>query len=462
MADLAGGMREPVAIIGGGWAGCAAAVTLAQSGVPVLLFETAPVLGGRARRVLRSGLPLDNGQHLLLGAYEHTCALMEIVHGAAGARATFTRSPLSIVPLSPLQANALTLIRGGAEGQLGLLTGLLGARGLTWRERIANIAWMRKLKRTGFVRAPYETVAQMLGPLPRRVALGLWEPLCLAALNTPIANASAQVFANVLRATFAGRADASDFLLPATDLSAMFPDAAADFVEGRGGVVRTSAPARVVRAAHGSTTVLTGTTLHSARAVIVAVGPHQVPGAFAPEAMAALPALHALIEPLATLDYEPIYTVWLGYGEALALPRLISRLDDAPGHWVVDRPDVLAHAQLDPDRPPLRQMLAVILSAHGPHEAMEHGMLALDIDNQLRRLQPDRPPCVWFQVIAERRATYACTPGRARPADSRLVPGVYLAGDYMNAEYPATLEAAVRSGIAAAHAVINDSGDAGK
>jgi uncharacterized protein with NAD-binding domain and iron-sulfur cluster len=83
-------------------------------------------------------------------------------------------------------------------------------------------------------------------------------------------------------------------------------------------------------------------------------------------------------------------------------------------------------------------------------------MLAVDIDAQLRRLQPERAACEWFQVIAERRATYACTPGRARPAAARLVDGVYLAGDYVDAEYPATLEAAVRSGLAAARAVVND------
>jgi len=350
----------------------------------------------------------------------------------------------------------LTLTRGGAQGTLGLLTGLLGARGLSWRERIANIAWMRKLKRTNFVRPPYETVAKMLAPLPRRVAQGLWEPLCLAALNTPVENASAQIFASVLKATFAGRADASDFLLPATDLSAMFPEAAARFVGDRGGAIRTSAPARVIRASRNETTLLVGTQLHEFRAAIVAVGPHQVQGAFAPEVLAALPALRASLEPLATLEYEPIFTVWLGYGSALPLPAMIARLDDAPGQWVVDRPDVLAHARADRNRPALQQLLAVILSASGPHEALDHGMLAVDIDAQLRRLQPDRPPCEWFQVIAERRATYACTPGRARPGQARLVDGIYLAGDYLDADYPATLEAAVRSGNAAARAVRGD------
>ena len=63
---------------------------------------------------------------------------------------------------------------------------------------------------------------------------------------------------------------------------------------------------------------------------------------------------------------------------------------------------------------------------------------------------------MWSWVVAERRATYACTPERARPAGPRFGSGVYVAGDYVDAEYPATLEAAVRSGVAAARAVLLD------
>ena len=78
------------------------------------------------------------------------------------------------------------------------------------------------------------------------------------------------------------------------------------------------------------------------------------------------------------------------------------------------------------------------------------------VDGQLRRLRADIPPLAWSYVIAEKRATYACTPRRPRVAGPRLAPGVYVCGDYVDAEFPATLEAAVRSGIAAARAVIAD------
>jgi len=447
-------MRAPVAVIGGGWAGCAAAVTLAHAGARVTLYEAAPVLGGRARRVLRAGLPLDNGQHLLLGAYERTLALLTLVQGRESADAVLTRSPLTIVPVAVEQDNALTLARNQAAGPLGLLIGLLSARGLTWSERVANVSWFLRLKRAGFACGSDETVAQLLAPLPRRVAHGLWEPLCLAALNTPPAIASAQIFANVLKTAFAGSMAESDFLLPATDLTSVFPESAARFVEEHGGAVRTATSARIVHAADNEATLSVGQTTETARAAIVAVGPHQLASAFASEALAENPEFQSMLDQLSTLAYEPIVTVWIGYATAIALPAMIARLDDAPGQWVVDRPDILAKAQPDPDRPPLRQLLAVILSASGPHQHLEHDVLARSIDAQLRRLQPAREPCAWSQVIAERRATYACTPRRMRPDRVRLAAGVYIAGDYVNADYPATLEAAVRSGVAAAEAVL--------
>ncbi len=85
-----------------------------------------------------------------------------------------------------------------------------------------------------------------------------------------------------------------------------------------------------------------------------------------------------------------------------------------------------------------------------------HADLALAVDAQLRRLQPALSRCAWSQVVAEKRATYACTPRRVQAGGPRFAPGIYLAGDYVDTEYPATLEAAVRSGVAAAAALRAD------
>jgi hypothetical protein len=100
--------------------------------------------------------------------------------------------------------------------------------------------------------------------------------------------------------------------------------------------------------------------------------------------------------------------------------------------------------------------LAVVISGNGPHDALDHADLAGSIDAQLRRLVPQMSPLLWSRVIAERRATYACTPGLRRPTHGRVATGLYLAGDYTDADFPATLEAATRSGVAAAAALLGD------
>lgn len=449
--DGAGGVGAPprVAIIGGGWAGCAAAATLADRGVPVALFEAAPVLGGRARRVMRDGLALDNGQHLLLGAYTQTLALLARVHGDAGLAQVLVRRPLALVPLAPRAPGALALSQTAAPGRLGLLAALLFARGLTWRERFANLAWFRDLEKSGFKRPAGETVARMVRPLPPRVARLLWEPLCIAALNTPPAQASAQVFANVLREAFAGPARACDFVVGATDLSAVFPEAAARFVTARGGDVATGVRAQVVAARRGQATLMVGQRALAAQAVIVATGPHQLRTAFAAEALHAHPPLASALSALEDLRYEPIVTIWLGYASPAPVPAPIVRLDDAPGQWLFDRPDIAARSTAA--QAPA-QVLSVIVSMDGPHLHLPQDALVAEVEAQLARLVPGWPRSTWSQVIAEKRATYACTPDRVRPAGPRLAPGVYLAGDYVDAEFPATLEAAVRSGVAAAQA----------
>jgi hypothetical protein len=378
------------------------------------------------------------------------------VHGPAGLRGRLVRRPLTLVPFAPSQPDAISLVARTAPGRLGLLAGLLTARGLSWGERIDNLRWFSTLQRQGFVRPPTETVATMLRPLPRRVATQLWEPLCLAALNTPAATASAQVFANVLRASFGGAADASDFVLAAEDLSAFFPDATQRAIVAAGGTVALGRRAQVLAARTGHAMLASGERATEVGAVIVAVGPHQIAQALAPEFVAGAPALAAAIDVLQLLHYEPITTVWLGYDRRVPLPAPIVRLDDAPGQWLVDRPDILARASSEPARPAIAQMLAAIISADGPHLQLPHADLVRSVDGQLRRLRPGWPACVWSQVIVEKRATYACTPGRPRPAAPRLAPGIYLAGDYVDAEFPATLEAAVRSGVAAAEAVLAD------
>jgi squalene-associated FAD-dependent desaturase len=439
-----------VAVVGGGWAGCAAAVQLANAGVRVTLIERAGLLGGRARRVALPDIAVDNGQHLLIGAYRCTLGLIDRVHPAGSAGRLFRRMPLQIHPFgSP--AGSVSLRAWRLPAPLNLAGGLLAARGLAIAERTALIADFRRLARSGFRVPPEQTVAQCFGGTPARAVTAVWEPLCIAALNTRPEHASAQVFANVLRLAFAGSARGSDFLVPATDLTTLFPEPAARLVARHSGSIRTGVAVRGVAADGRGVALSLDGSGETFDAAIIAVAPHQLATTIGADAAASDEWREALAQ-VGALTWESITTVYLAYAEPVSLPVPMMRLDDAPGQWVFDRTGTLPAAAPNG----ARSLAAVVISTSGPHDGQNQRTLVADADGQLRRLAGRWPVPVWSRVIAERRATYACTPGAARPVAGRVAPGVYLAGDYTDADLPATLEAATRSGVAAARAFLAD------
>ena len=411
LEDVAHGLAGGVAIVGAGYAGMAAAVTLAERGIRVTVFESGPVPGGRARRVRISsggqGRELDNGQHIFVGAYTELFRLMAAVGAPSDA--------LLRLPFEVRYANGFAF----RAAPFGLAAGLVLARGVSLGERLGALKFMAALRRTNF-RLPSDiTVKQLLEHHGQQGGLRhyLWEPLCVSALNTPLDQASANAFLAALRDTLGGARNASDLVLPRTDLSRLFPEPAAQFIRARGGELRCGTAVRDLKSLQYERT-------------IVAVGPHQ---------------LKALLPELA-LDYtyQPIYTCYLQYPESTALEFPMLGMAEGLVQWVFDRGALLGE----------KGRLACVISAQGAHQQMTHDELAQTCDRELRRALPGLPSALWSQVIAEKRATISCTPGLKRPAIRTF--GVLLAGDYVDAEYPPTLEAAVRSGVRAANMILKE------
>ena len=389
----------------------AAAVTLASEGVRVTVFESGPVPGGRARRIVSQGEALDNGQHILIGAYTELFGMMRAVGVPADA--------LLRIPLELRHAGGFHFRPMSLPAPLGLAGGLLRAGNLPFWERIAALRFMQALKKSGFALARDVTVAKLLAQHRQngRIARFLWEPLCVSALNTPLAQASASAFLAVLRDTLGGDARASDLVLPRQDLSRLFPEPAAQFVQRHGGELRLRTPAPDVEELKANFA-----------GVIVAVGPHQ---------------LKAVL-PQAALDYsyQPIYTCYLQYEESVKLPFPMLGLSGGFVQWVFDRGALLGE----------HGRLACVISAEGPHQALALEELCARCHAELASVLPGLNPPSWARAIAEKRATIACTP--ERPRAPLHVSGVELAGDYTDPDYPPTLEAAVRSGVRAARRVL--------
>lgn len=426
-----------VAVIGAGYAGLAAAVELAAQGVSVTVFEAARLLGGRARRVDYRSMALDNGQHIFLGAYRETLRLMRMA--GADPAALLLRLPLQLVIPGRFSLQAAPL-----PAPLHLALALLTARGLTWGERLSAVSFMSTMRRRGFHLNDDIGAGKMLamhgqtGNLRRY----LWEPLCIAALNTPLDAASAQVFLNVLRDSLAGSRADSDMLLPLANLTRLFPEHAAAFIENHGGKIVHSRTVLGVKAEADGFSLKMRTWTEKFERVICAVPPQRLTALTAD-----LPELEQARALVGRFTYQPIYSVFLQYPAATCLPLPMIGLHGGITQWVFDRGRINHEAGL----------LCAVISAEGPHQALDHDELAQRVDDELRTTLPDLPPPLWHKVIAEKRATFACTPGLNRPGQATPLPNFYLAGDYTAGDYPATLESAVRSGVKCAQLILESS-----
>ncbi|GAB3250291.1 hydroxysqualene dehydroxylase HpnE [Chitinimonas naiadis] len=423
---------DRTAVIGGGYAGMAAAMTLAKLGRAVTVFEAGPVLGGRARKVEMDGLVLDNGQHMAVGAYGTLLGLMN----DAGLQEAdvFARLPMELdVYDGPQRAMRLACPRLPAPWHT--LAGLLRAEGLSWAERGAAIRAMSIARLKGWRLQEDMSVAAWLQQQGQSAQLVrcLWEPLTLAALNTPIAAASAQILLNVLRDSLAAERAASDFLIPRTDLSALFPEGAARYVEARGGVIQTGAMIKQLQRRDGGWYLDKHDQPYEQ--VVVALPPHRL--AMLEDSSGALAASQAM---LAEWQWQPIYTVYLKYPPGTRLPKPMMGLVGTIAQWLFDRGQLCGQDGL----------LAAVVSAEGPHQGWTQEVLAERVGAEIARSFPQLPQAVWQKVIAEKRATFACVPRLARPGHATAQQSLVLAGDYTAGDYPATLEGAVRSGVAAA------------
>ena len=423
----AGLNKRSVAIIGGGWAGCAAALTLAEAGVTVTLYEASRTLGGRARAVELEGRSLDNGQHILLGAYEQTLQLI----GRLGPSAT----PKGVwrLPLTLNQPPDFSLACPRLPAPLHLLAGLLGAKGLSWREKLAAARWAHTLLHD--TRSPnQQTVSQFTQAQPEKLNRLLWHPLCVSALNTPPETASATVFRDVIRAAFGGRNHHSDLLLPRRDLSALFPTPAAARLIELGGKVRLSSRVTALSATTDAITLATHDDSNRYSHVIISVAPQHLP------ALAAqVPELEAIGRDVARYQYQPIATGYVQYGADFQLDKPLFALADGPAQFVFDRGQ--SHGQAG--------LMAFVASAA---DSLPANWLDL-AEAQLNKIaQPGTPR--WRKSIVEKQATYACEPGMARPPVHTAHPRIFLAGDYTAGLYPATLESATQSGVQSAGALL--------
>lgn len=467
-----------IAIVGGGWAGMAAAVAATQAGHHATVFEASHALGGRARVVSGShtatlpngtAVSLDNGQHILIGAYSETLKLMQTV--GVNLENALLRMPLT---LQFPDKTGLKLPDWPAPWVVGLdaAWGIVTAKGWTWGDKLALLRAASGWQRGGFNCLPQLSVLQLCErsspKITPRVMAELIEPLCLSALNTPAADASATVFLRVLRdAMFSPNTEvavkiddktsknitfgSANLLIPKRDLSNLFPHPAAAWLVKNGGNVLLGERVESIDYSNAGWQVNATTVKTTFDAVILAGSPSNMALTDVNIAYSATNNIAKELEHLLrrevldwqnsvnALRYEAIATVYAySKGAKLSQPMLALRSDSGndaqnPAQFVFDR------GQLGGEQ----GLLAFVVSASQgerlelQRKVIEQGKAQLNL--------PDLHP---IQTIIEKRATFACTPGIKRPAN-QIAPGLLVCGDYVAGPYPATIEGAVRSALQA-------------
>jgi squalene-associated FAD-dependent desaturase len=438
------------AVIGGGWAGFAAALTLAQRGWHVTLHEATREPGGRARGMdidAPSGrLRVDNGQHILIGAYTESLRLMREV-GVDPAQALH-RQPMALP-----HADGSGLRFPDWPAPFDALAGIATARGWSLGERAALLARAVRWRLSGFRCAPQATVADLCTGLPTRLISDFIDPLCISALNTPMGMASGTVFLRVLRDALFSGSGGSHFLVPRSDLGSLFPIPAAQWLRLRGHEVRLGSrvaglqpqgPHWGLGPAHAGEQPFDAVLLacpapEAARLALTAAEHASLPArdGIAMQRWAALAG---------QLEHRPIATVYAQTGDPThALPPgapwlALRSTPEAPAQFVFDRGRIGGPAGL---------MAFVVSDSATDRETL-----------QAQVLDQARDQLGWsglraLRTVIDKRATFACLPQLQRPGMA-LGHGLWACGDHVDGPYPATIEGAVRSGIQAAGCIVAD------
>ena len=409
-----------IAVIGAGWAGLAAAITATQAGHHATIFEASRAIGGRARAIFDT--KLDNGQHILIGAYAETLRLMRLV--GVDVDQTLLRLPLTL--LFPdgqgLQLPAL-------PAPFDALVGIVKAKGWNWRDKTALLRTAMGWQLTGFQCDPKKSVTDVCAALTPRVVNELIEPLCVAALNTPAGRSSGQVFLRVIQDALFGDKSVkggSNLLLPRTDLGSLFPEPAVHWLKQHGATIELGQRVHSLQP-QGAQWLVNGTKYDG---VLLACPPWEAARLVAGSKIAA----EVWLAQTRQLQFESIATVYATSDTRLHQPMLSLRSDaQNPAQFVFDRGQLGGPAGL----------LAFVVSAsQGDRQTLEEAVIVQG------RTQLNLPKLQPLRTVVEKRATFACTPGLERPAVC-IAPGLAACGDYVDGPYPATLEGAVRSGIRA-------------
>jgi squalene-associated FAD-dependent desaturase len=447
-------------VVGAGFAGLSAGALLAEAGRRVLVLDARPQLGGRATAFIdrHTGELVDNGQHVLFGCYYETLEFLRRVGAEANVRVQTSMT----IPYLDVRGRRSELRCPPLPPPLHLLAAVLDWDALPWRDRLSVLRMGRPIlsARKAMKRDPSgrltpdgTTVSRWLeqSGQTKKLREWLWDPLAVAALNQSPDEAAATPFVRVVASLFGPRASDAALVLPVRPLHLTYAEPARVFIEQGGGEVRTGALARLSMGAGGRWQVdVRGEP--AALAPVVSAVPWfalgTVFGATVP------PPLAEIVANASSTESKPIVTVNLWY-DTMVMDDPFVGLPGRTMQWVFDKSAIVQ----DEGRSGRTSHLSLVSSGADRIVQQPDAALIADAATEIEEVLPRarRAGLTHATVIREKRATFSLAPGQpARPGTRTPLPGLYLAGDWIDTGLPGTIESAVISGHRAARALLED------
>ncbi|WP_131745786.1 hydroxysqualene dehydroxylase HpnE [Frankia sp. Cppng1_Ct_nod] len=449
------GVRRLV-VVGGGLAGLSAALVAADAGAEVTVLEARPRLGGATASFVRDGMWVDTGQHVFM----RCCTAYRGFLRRLGVEHLTTLQERLDVPVLLAESGAHARLRRTRipwPAPLHLTPALLGYRAFPVGQRLRAALAAYRLGRLDPNAPEVDGVSfgSWLADRGQRPAAieALWELLTVATLNAPADSASLGLAAKVVRTGLLERADAGDIGWADVPLQQLHGEAAASELADAGADVRTGVKVRALTRTATGWQVATDSGPVDADAVILAVPP-QAAAALLPDGAVKEPARFV------KLGSAPIVNVHMIYDRPVLKEPFLAVVG-SPVQWVFDRTASSGVTGTGEGRPGRTgaQYLAISLSAADEWIDRPAGEIRSLFIEEMRRLLPAARSAEAVEVFVtrERTATFRQAPGtRAlRPGPATELPGLVLAGAWTDTGWPATMEGAVRSGLAAAKVALD-------
>lgn len=425
--------KRKVAIVGAGVSGMTAAMELVDT-CSVHIYEATDSLGGRATVVTdkESGETIDNGQHIVIGAYKHFLGLLEWI----GTSEKFNILDKYDIPYF-YNGKFGALTSKLFKGKFGLLEAILRDKNFTVKEKFYTISFALKVQMDSISFQQFDSCLELLKhhKQSEKVIRILWEPLIVSTMNTPVSKASPLIFENIMLDGFLSKSQNAAFYLPKVHFGELFNGFEKRFSTGKNKIFYNTpikSMSRVndkflVHEEYYDDMIITTPSFVSKR------------------------LLSELPIDIKVPEYSPIISVYFWTDTKLTDAYMVSSVDGG-FDWLFNRDKLI-------DRKADTHSYQLTTSDATRFMKLKDDAIMSMMEEDLRQMYGDEFQILHYKIVRENMATFLADKknNEARPKIKTHLHGLYLAGDYSENGYPSTLEGAAINGYRAAHYILQRS-----